>query len=378
MLENDLQENFLKMHILVVDDHEDNLDLILALLEDHGYENLHTAKDGRKALDLIEGPTHIDLVLLDINMPVMNGYEVLEYMSDKEELRLIPVIMVTALDQLDSVIRCIEGGAEDYLTKPVEETLLQARVGASLERKFLRDQERRLFRQVEKEKRKSETVLFNVLPRSIAERLKKGEDNIAENIPDATVLFADLVGFTKLSSQISPDTLLYILNHIFSAFDKMVLDFRLEKIKTIGDSYMVVGGIPPNVENHVENCLEFAYASLHYMNKFNGDHNMSLQLRIGMHVGPIVAGVIGQTRFSYDLWGETVNLASRMESLGLPGTIQVSEEVYQRLSVKDGFAPRGVIEVKGKGSMTTYISTLESQPEAAGHSLDEGLAPPVS
>ena len=132
-------------------------------------------------------------------------------------------------------------------------------MGASLERKYLRDQERHLFQLVEKEKRKSETVLYNVLPRSIAERLKKGEDNIAENIADATVLFADLVGFTKLSSQISPDTLLYLLNHIFSAFDKMVFDFQLEKIKTIGDSYMVVGGIAPNIENHEKKLPRFCF-----------------------------------------------------------------------------------------------------------------------
>ena len=367
-MEKELQENLHKMNILVVDDHEDNLDLVLALLEDHGYESLHTAMDGKKAIQLIEDHRHIDLVLLDINMPVMNGYEVLEYMQVKENLRIIPVIMVTALDQLDSVIRCIESGAEDYLTKPVEETLLRARVGASLERKYLRDQERRLFQQVEREKRKSETVLYNVLPRSIAERLKKGEDNIAEDIADATVLFADLVGFTKLSSQISPDTLLYLLNHIFSAFDKMVVDFQLEKIKTIGDSYMVVVGIAPNVENHEKNCLEFAYACLRYMNQFNEDHNMSLKLRIGMHSGPVVAGVIGQTRFAYDLWGETVNLASRMESLGLPGNIQVAEETLKRLPGQNGFMPRGIIEVKGKGVMTTYLSTLESLQEADGRS----------
>ncbi len=366
------------MNILVVDDHEDNVDLVLALLEDQGYENLKSASDGQKAIELMELRRDIDLVLLDINMPNMNGYEVLEYMKSSETLNVIPVIMVTALDHLDSVIRCVESGAEDYLTKPVEETLLRARVGASLERKHLRDQERLLLRQVQKEKRKSETVLFNVLPQSIAERLKMGEDNIAETIPDATVLFADLVGFTNLSAQISPATLLYILNQVFSAFDEMVKEYNLEKIKTIGDSYMVVGGLPPNTENHERNCLEFAFASLRYMNQFNEDHNMSLQLRIGMHAGPIVAGVIGQTRFSYDLWGETVNLASRMESLGLPGQVQITEETYKRIGSTDEFVPRGIIEVKGKGAMTTYLSTPEAAQKAADSPVGEGLAPPVS
>ena len=178
-MQEDLSESLTGMKILVVDDHEDNLDLLLALLEDRDYTDLITAENGKVALDILFGEAEVDLVLLDINMPVMNGYEVLERMKGDENLQHIPVIMVTALDQLSSVIRCIEGGAEDYLTKPVEETLLGARVQASLERKYLRDKERELLRQVQEERAKSDALLYNVLPESVAERLKRGEENIA-------------------------------------------------------------------------------------------------------------------------------------------------------------------------------------------------------
>ena len=349
----------LPMGILVVDDLEDNRDLIIALLEEKEYSNLHTAEGGEKAIEILEGDTVIDLVLLDINMPGLSGYEVLDYIQGKDNLKSIPVVMVTAIDEMDSVIRCVESGAEDYLIKPVEDALLWARVQACLERKYLRNKERELFHQVEVEKRKSETVLYNVLPERVAERLKNGEQTIAEFMPDVTVIFADLVDFTQLTTSISPDDLVLLLNHVFRSFDRIVHKYKLEKIKTIGDAYMVAGGIPPHTGNHAERCMALAIDILDIIEIFNQGSAIKLSIRIGLCTGPVVAGVIGRTRFSYDLWGDTVNIASRMESLSLPNWIQMSETTYNLLNPHCPFKLRGEIDVKGKGTMKAYLFSKE-------------------
>ncbi len=370
-METNDKGELLDMDILVVDDLEDNLDLILALLEEDEYNSLITAQNGQEALDILASEQNVDLVLLDINMPVLNGYQVLEHIKSTEQLRAIPVIMVSALDEMDSVIRCIENGAEDYITKPVDETLLRARVHASLERKYLRNKERELFQQLEIEKQKSESVLYRVLPESVAERLKKDEENIAETMDEVTIVFSDIVGFTRFSSNISPDELVKILNEIFQSFDQLVTEMNLEKVKTIGDAYMVVGGLPPHKDNHAERCMQFAISTLNEIDKFNKSHNLDLKLRLGMSTGPVVAGVIGHTRFTYDLWGDTVNLASRMETLCIPGMVQVVETTFNKLHDKYPFAPRGEIEVKGKGLMKTYLSGRESIDEIESLILSE-------
>ncbi len=349
----------LPMGILVVDDLEDNLALIVDLLEEKKYSNLHTVDGGKKDVEILESDTVIDLVLLDINMPSFSGYEVLDYIQSKDHLKTIPVVMVTAIDDMSSVIRCVEGGAEDYLVKPVEEALLWARVQACLERKYLRNKERELFEQVEVEKRKSEKVLYNVLPKKVAERLKNGEQVIAESIPEITVIFADLVGFTKLSTKISPDELVMLLNHVFRSFDRIVKKYKLEKIKTIGDAYMVAGGFPPDAENHVLRCFALSIDILDIIEIFNQSSGIKLSIRIGICTGPVVAGVIGTTRFTYDLWGDTVNIASRMESLSLPNWIQVAESTYNVLEPICPFILRGEIDVKGKGSMKSYLFSKE-------------------
>jgi len=353
------RKEVLPMGILVVDDLEDNRDLIIELLEEKEYSNLHIAEGGKKAIEILESDTVIDLVLLDINMPIVSGYEVLEYIQSNDHLKTIPVVMVTAIDDLNSVIRCVESGAEDYLVKPVEEALLWARVQACLERKYLRNKERELFQQVETEKRKSEKVLYNVLPQSVAERLKNGEQTIAESIPEVTVIFADLVGFTKLSADISPDELVMLLNHIFRSFDRIVKKYNLEKIKTIGDAYMAAGGISPYTENHAIRCLAMSIDALNIIEIFNQNSDIKLSIRIGLCTGPVVAGVIGSTRFSYDLWGDTVNIASRMQALSIPNWIQVAESTHNLLEKLCPFIFRGDIDVKGKGTMKSYLFSKE-------------------
>ncbi len=205
------------------------------------------------------------------------------------------------------------------------------------------------------EQEKSETLLLNILPSAIAEKLKNGENNIADGFASVTILFADIVGFTQLSQQVSPADLVQLLNHIFSAFDRLSEKHQLEKIKTIGDAYMVVGGLPIHRPDHAEAIAAMALDMQDAIADFNAQNKFDLTMRIGINSGPVVAGVIGTKKFIYDLWGDAVNTASRMESHGIPGEIQVTESTYDLLKNKYSFQPRGKIHIKGKGEMMTYL-----------------------
>jgi class 3 adenylate cyclase/ligand-binding sensor domain-containing protein len=214
---------------------------------------------------------------------------------------------------------------------------------------------------LEIERERSESLLLNVLPLPIALRLKSGERPIADKFDAVTVLFSDIVGFTKLSARISPQALVTLLDDIFTRFDRLVAKYGLEKIKTIGDAYMVVGGVPMHSHDHCGNVAMMALEMYTALEEFNTQHQSGLQVRIGIHTGEAVAGIIGMSKFAYDLWGDTVNTASRMESHGEPGKIHVSQEVYNALKGKCMFEERGEIEVKGKGLMRTWflVNTLQ-------------------
>lgn len=205
------------------------------------------------------------------------------------------------------------------------------------------------------EQEKSERLLLNILPKPIAHRLKQGDENIAEGFADVTVLFADLVGFTQLSARVSPTELVALLNHIFSEFDRLSDLHGLEKIKTIGDAYMVVGGLPTPRGDHAAAIANMALDMQAAIAKFNLEREEAVSLRIGINTGPAIAGVIGTKKFIYDLWGDAVNTASRMESHGIAGCIQVSEATYRCLHAQFELERRGRIRVKGKGEMTTYL-----------------------
>jgi len=339
--------------LLVVDDKESNRDLLSRRLDKQGFK-VQIAENGRQALDKIRHQ-NFDLILLDIIMPEMDGYQVLEEIKADQELWRIPVIMISALDEIDSVVRCIEMGAEDYLQKPFNQVILNAKISATLERKRLRDRERDFLKKLQHEQQKSENLLLNILPQAIAERLKKGEHTIADRFSEATVLFSDLVGFTELSTGISASELVDKLNQIFSSFDQLTEKHGLEKIKTIGDAYMLVGGVPTARFDHAEAVANLALEMLKKLEILNKQYHDNFKIRIGIHTGPVVAGIIGKHKFNYDLWGDTVNIASRMESQGVQDEIQVSETTYQRIKDKFICKQRGSINVKGKGEMVTYL-----------------------
>ncbi|MBD2231754.1 adenylate/guanylate cyclase domain-containing protein [Phormidium tenue] len=204
------------------------------------------------------------------------------------------------------------------------------------------------------EQQKSEQLLLNILPRAVVDKLKQLEGSLAERFDDVTILFADIVNFTPLAAQISPLELVNWLNHIFSAFDRLAEQYQLEKIKTIGDAYMVVGGLPLPRSDHAEAIMEMALAMQEAAAHITRNDGQKFELRIGINTGPVVAGVIGIKKFSYDLWGDAVNIASRMESHGVPGKIQITEATYQHLKHRYTFEEVGQVMVKGHGYLTTY------------------------
>ena len=355
--------------ILVVDDIESNRDLLSRRLAGDGH-SVAVATGGREALRLL-GADDFDLVLLDLMMPDMNGFEVLGRMKEDPRLHDVPVIMVSALDEIDSVVRCIEGGAEDYLPKPFDPVLLRARINASLAKKRWHDRERIYLDRLEEEKAKYERLLLNILPQQIIGRLNDGETVIADRFDDATVLFADLVGFTALSSHTPPAELVAYLNRLFSGFDAVTRELGAEKIKMIGDAYMVVAGLPEPRPDHAEAVARTALGMIDALEHVNRDFRRPRKIRIGIHSGPVVAGIIGTHRFVYDVWGDTVNVASRLESHGVANRVQISEATAKRLADRFAIEPRGAIQVKGKGRLKTFFLNA-AEPRPAKAVSDEG------
>ncbi len=339
--------------ILVVDDHESNRDLLVRRLTREGHV-VTTAPSGEEALSLVERES-FELILLDLLMPGLSGFDVLALLKNSITHRDIPVIMISALDQIDSVARCIEAGAEDYMPKPFNPVLLKARINACIEKRRLREREKMFMEQLKVEKEKSEALLLNILPMPIVSRLNLGETIIADHIPDSTILFADLVGFTGLSARLSATRLVKLLNMLFSEFDQLSLEFGLEKIKTIGDAYMVAGGLTGHNSDHAATVAHMALRMLEVSRSTSEVLGLPIQLRIGIDTGPVVAGIIGTHRFIYDVWGDTVNTASRMESHGVANEINVTEALCQRLRDTFDFESRGIIQVAGKGTMQAYF-----------------------
>jgi len=349
--------------ILVVDDSRLMRIVLTKALQELGFTHITEAINGREAIEKLKERPY-DLMLLDMEMPEMNGDEVLLAKSQDPKLKEVPTIVISASEHIDLAVKCIEAGAEDYLIKPPNPTLLRARVNTSLEKKRLRDMDRLLFARlqeekelVEIEKEKSERLLLNILPASIARQLRNEGQTIANGHKMVTVMFADICGFTELSRNTSPSDLVTLLNGIFVAFDNIVENYGLEKIKTIGDCYMMVGGLPNHRNDHAHAVADASLEMLEALEYINEQNNISLAMRVGVHSGPVVAGVIGKIKFTYDIWGDTVNVASRMESSGMPGKIQISEQTQAELDSHFDLAERGMVDCKGLGQMKTFFLT---------------------
>ena len=331
--------------VLVVDDEEQNRVLLRDPLEVRGYE-VEEAENGLQALQKIAARPP-DVILLDLMMPKMNGFEVCRHLRKDAKTAHLPILLITALSERGDRLLGIQAGANAFLNKPIDGQDVILRVGNAVYAKQLHDQ-------LLAEQEKSERLLLNILPKPIAERMKKGETNIADSHPEVTVLVADLVGFTTLSAHIDPEQIVQLLNEVFSAFDALVERHGLEKIKTIGDAYMVGGGIIIPRLDHAEACADLALDLQEEIGRLNHLYETSFQLRVGISTGPVVAGVIGRKMFAYDVWGETVNLACRLQSTGQAGKIQIAESTHERLKDKYQFEKTHCLEAKGYGDISAY------------------------
>ncbi len=338
--------------LLVVDDEPLNREMLMRRLDRLGY-TVAGAPNGRVALEMLAS-TSFDLVLLDILMPEIDGVRTLELIKGDAELQHVPVVMLTSLDDAANMVRCIEAGADDYVPKPFNPVILQARIGASLAKKRLRDRERAHMAEIQAERAKSESLLQSILPRAICERLRNGEPNIVDAVQEATVLFADIVGFTRIASTMAPGRTVALLSEVFSDFDHLADRMGVEKIKTIGDAFMAVSGVPVPEKRHAMLCADMALHMLDIIDNFNRRNHLNWSVRIGIHTGPVVAGIIGFRKFAYDLWGDTVNIANRLESHGEPGIPQVSASTAERISARYLLEQRGLIELKNRGEIMAY------------------------
>ena len=378
-----------KPTIIIADDQDSGLYVLRELLANQGYR-LIMARDGmetlKKASEFVP-----DLVLLDVMMPGIVGFEVCKRLRNDPELAEIPVIMVTALNDRQSRVRGLESGANDFISKPVDRIELLARVGTAVEYNLRR---RETLDKLQESIAEAERLLQNTMPESVVQRLRETSDIFADRFDEVSILFADIAGFTKLAARISPTVLVRMLNEIFSSFDNLSEKHGVEKIKTVGDKYMVASGLPEPRQDHAESIAELALdiqAEVPRLNaRFRGILDEPLKIRIGINSGPVVAGVIGVKKYIYDLWGDTVNVASRMEKVCPEGGVQVTEATYRHLKGKYILKRRGPMRVKSKGWMKGYLlkqrrsvtkksrrssykETAESQSSITGVSTDIGV-----
>lgn len=350
--------------ILIVDDQDANVALLEAMLAEQGYENVHSTTDPREAIDLFQR-LNADLVLLDLHMPHLDGYAVMKQLQAVLPAdAYVPILVLTADATPEAKRQALTSGATDFLSKPLDFDEVTARIRNLLQTRALHLQLQERNRVLEEathaldtERRLTERLLMSVLPRSVAERLKRGAGTIADRFSEATVIFADIAEFTPISQRLQPEEVVAWLNDVFSSMDRIAEQHGLETIKTIGDAYMVASGLPTPRADHAEVAAEVALALCAEMSTRTAPDGRPLRVRIGIHTGPVVAGVIGRRRFAYDLWGDTVNTASRMESHGDNGTVHVSETTYQLLHQRYTFQERGIVEIKGMGPMRTYFLT---------------------
>ena len=338
--------------LLVVDDNEANRDMLSRRLEREGY-SVNVASNGREALEKLEAG-EFDLVLLDIVMPELDGFAVLQRIRANPHWKEVAVIMISAVDEIRSVVRCIEMGAEDYLPKPFDPVLLRARIGAILERKRLRDEERQrtaevvvALREAERQKQVAESMLRNILPATVAAELQSRGTVEPMYFEDVTIGFTDFVGFTLSTEKLAAEEIVGLLHEYFTAFDRIASRYGLEKLKTIGDSYMFVSGMPDRNPSHPVDAVLASLEMVETVRRMaRPSENIDWQVRIGLHTGPVIAGVVGIHKFAFDIWGESVNFSSRMESSGAPNRVNLSERTYSRVKDFIRCTPRGRVHTK--------------------------------
>lgn len=345
--------------VLLVDDQPIFGEAVRRLIAEEPDVAFEFCPEADAALD-VAGAFRPTVIMQDLVMPGIEGLDMVRRFQSVSATRDVPVIVLSAKEEPAVKAEMLTNGASDYLVKLPDRVELLARLRVHSEA-FSRLIERneafsaleRSLADLEREKEKSERLLLNILPAEIAGRLKEDSGTIAELFPAVSVLFADLCGFTQFSNRVEPRELVDLLDEIFSAFDRLALDHGVEKIKTIGDAYMAVAGLPLPRADHADAVATMALGMLRSFRRIMRSRGLQMEVRIGIHTGPVVAGVIGTHKFTYDLWGDTVNLASRMESHGQPSRVHVSQPTREALGLRFRFEDRGEIEVKGKGLVRT-------------------------
>jgi adenylate cyclase len=334
--------------ILIVDDEPLNVDLLEQELELLGYTAI-SAPDGLAALDRLKAEP-VDLVLLDVMMPRLDGYQVLERMKADPELRYVPAIMISALDQLGSAVRGIELGAEDYLPKPFDPVLLKARVGACLEKKKWHDREVAYRREIERERMRADRLLHAILPASAVAELKASDRVAPRRYEGVAVLFADIVSFTRYCEAHRAEEVVANLDLLTEAGEALVSAHGLEKIKTIGDGLMATANL---LRRHADPVLASVRCGLAILDAAR-TNPAAWKIRVGIHLGPVVAGVVGRDKLGFDLWGDTVNVAARLSTLGADAAVYLSADAWSEVAGRCRGEPLGPVVVKGKGQIEVH------------------------
>jgi adenylate cyclase len=334
--------------ILIVDDEPYNIDYLEQELEDLQYDTI-SAVNGQEALNKVatESP---DVVLLDIMMPIMDGFEVLSRLKADRKTRDIPVIVISAMDDMGSTVQGIELGAEDYLPKPFDPVLLQARLSNSLVKKRWSDLERQYLQQIESEKKRADELLHVILPDAVVSELKATDTVKPRVFDNVAVLFADVVGFTPFTESHSAGEVVENLQQLVVAYEKLVVQQRVQKIKTIGDAFMAAAGLFESVENPTLNCLRCGLEMISIARQLTAGWRM----RVGIHVGPVVGGIVGSRQYLFDLWGDTVNTAQRIESHGAANAVNLSQSAWEAVAGECQAESLGLIDVKGKGPLEIF------------------------
>lgn len=331
--------------VLVVDDIDENLRVLSETLTHHGFHPLQ-AKTGERAIQ-IAGRAELDLVLLDIQMPGLNGFETIARLKADERTRDIPVIFISALSDVDDKVRGFRAGGVDYVSKPFREEEVIARVSAHIRL-------RRAMREIAAQRETADRLLRNVIPGPIADQLAATGSAPPQTFPDVTVLFSDIVDFTHHAGTLTPELLIAELNELFTTFDTIMSEEGCERIKTVGDAYLAVSGM--HAADTGDAPVRLVRAAIRMRDAVAAraaERRGALpwQLRIGVHTGDVVGGIVGTQKYLFDIFGDTVNIASRMESASSPMEITVSEVTRLRIAEEIACEERPPVDVKGKGPM---------------------------
>ncbi len=309
--------------ILVVENNQFNIELLLSILIQHDYR-LAAATTGKKALRICEEITP-DLILMDVQMPDMDGFETAKKLLKNEKTRHIPILFTSTFSDSKNILRCFESGGVDYISKPFKKNELLARINTHLSLKNLREQ-------LETDRDHLTAILQNMLPAEVIRSLKNGSFPNPRFVEKAAVLFTDFKNFSDLTHKVGSNESVRHLNQLYFVFDKIVAEFGLERIKTIGDAYFSVGGINTTPDNLYLSPVLAGLKMQEFVRYYNTlQTNIRWELRIGVTIGPVTSGVIGYQKIAYDVWGDTVNFAQRLESRADPGQVAVPEHVYQKI-----------------------------------------------